>query len=139
MTVALSTDAAQSGWLKIRIVGDAAAVGLLGQVYNPEGVLLHINRGFVHIITGATNAGVLLCGVAATGVSNSDLLATLAFNQTANTVWQVVGQDLASEGAATTPKGLLWPATSYLTITNSVAACTTTLVADLYLQFIRLA
>jgi hypothetical protein len=139
MTVALSTDDAKTGWLKIHIVGDANATGLLGQVYNPEGVLLHICRGFVYIEAAATNAGVLLTGIAASGVSANDLLATLAFNQTAGTVWEVIGMDRASEAAATTPWGVLWPATSYLTITNSVAACTTTLIADLYLQYIRLA
>jgi hypothetical protein len=139
MTVAISTDAAQTGWLKIKVVGDANATGLLGQVYNPEGVLLQIVRGFLYIKATATNAAVILVGIGATGVSDNTVLATLAWNQTAGTVWQVVGQDLASEGAATTPKGVLWPATSYLTFTNSVAAATTTLEAYLFLQYIRLA
>lgn len=138
MTVVISTDAAKTGWLKIHIVGDATVAGLVGQVYNPEGVLLHICRGFLYITTPSVAAAVPLVGIAASGVSNNTLLATLATNQAAGTVWQVVGMDRASEAAATTPWGVLWPATSYLTWTNSVAA-STGLVADLYLNYIRLA
>jgi hypothetical protein len=138
MTVALSTDSAKTGWLKVHIVGDANAAGLLGEVYNPEGVLLQITRGFLYIETPSTAAAVPLVGIGATGVSANDILATLATNQVAGTVWLVVGMDRASEAAATTPWGVLWPATSYLTVTNSVAA-SAALVADLYLQYIRLA
>lgn len=138
MTVAISTDAAQTGWLKIHVVGDATVAGLVGEVYNPEGVLLQICRGFLYITTGAVAAAVPLVGIGATGVSDNTILATLAVNQAAGTMWNVTGMDRASEAAATTPWGVLWPATSYLTWTNSVAA-STGLVADLYLQYIRLA
>lgn len=141
MTVAFSTDNAKTGWLKIHVVGDATVAGLVGQVYNPEGVLLHICRGFLYITTPSVGAAIPLVGIAATGVSNTALIgATAAFTtqQVAGTMWEVVGMDRASEAAATTPWGVLWPATSYLTWTNSVAA-STGLVADLYLNYIRLA
>lgn len=139
MTVAISTDAAQTGWLKIHIVGNATAAGLVGQVYNPEGVLLQIVRGVLYIEEGAHAASTFNIGITATsGADASDLMSAFGMNQTDGTVWQVVGQDLASEGAATTPKGLLWAATSYLTIT-SAAQVSTGLLADLYLQYIRLA
>ena len=139
MTVAISTDAAQTGWMKIHILGNAVAAGLVGQVYNPEGVLLQIVRGVLYVTTASTLASTFNIGVAATGVDASDLVSALDVNATtAGTAWQVVGQDLASEGAATTPKGILWPATSYVTVT-SAANASTGLVADLYLQYIRLA
>lgn len=139
MTVAISTDAAQTGWLKIHILGNAVAAGLVGEVYNPEGVLLQIVRGVLYVTTASTAASTYNIGVAATGVDASDLVSGLDMQATtAGTAWQVVGQDLASEGAATTPKGLLWPATSYVTVT-SAAFASTGLVADLYLQYIRLA
>lgn len=139
MTVAISTDAAQTGWLKIHILGNAVAAGLVGEVLNPEGVLLQIVRGVLYVTTPATAASTFNIGIAATGVDNADLMSAFDMNAAgAGTAWQVVGQDLASEGAATTPKGLLWPATSYLTMT-SAAAASTDLVADLYLQYIRLA
>lgn len=139
MTVAISTDAAQTGWLKIHILGNATAAGLVGEVLNPEGVLLQIVRGVLYVTTASTAASTYNIGVAATGVDNADLVSAMDMNAVGDgTAWQVVGQDLASEGAATTPKGLLWPADEYLTIT-SAAAASTGLVADLYLQYIRLA
>lgn len=136
MTVAISTDNAQTGWLKIHILGNAVAAGLVGQVYNPEGVLLQINDGFIYLSTASTAASTFNIGVGATGADAADLVSALAMNTTG--VFRVIGTDLASEGAATTPRGLLWPATSYVTVT-SAAQASTGLVADLYLQYIRLA
>jgi len=139
MTVAISTDAALTGWLKIHILGNATAAGLVGQVYNPEGVLLQITEGFLYIETASTAASTFNFGVTATsGADASDLMSAFAMNQTAGTVWRVVEQNAASESAATTPDGLLWAATSYLTIT-SAAYASTGLVADLFLKYIRLA
>jgi hypothetical protein len=138
MTVAISTDAAQTGFLKIHVTGNATVAGLVGEIYNPCGVLLQICKGFLYITTPSVAAAVPLVGIGATGVSSNTILATLAMNQAAGTMWLVTGMDRASEAAATTPWGVLWPATSYLTWTNSVAA-STGLVADLYLQYIRLA
>ena len=138
MTVAISTDAAQSGWLKIRIVGNATAAGIVGSVANPEGVPLQIVRGVIYFTTGSTAASTYNIGIGASAVGDyNDLMSAFAMNAAATTVWQVVGQDLASEAAATTPKGLLWPAASYLTMT-SAAAASTGLVADLFLQYVRL-
>ena len=137
MTVAISTDAAQTGWLKIHVLGNATAAGLVGQIYNPEGVLLQITDAFIYLSTASTAASTYNIGLTATsGADASDLVSALAMNTTG--VFAVIGKDLASEGAATTPKGLLWPATSYLTIT-SAAQASTGLVADLYVRYIRLA
>lgn len=138
MTVAISSDAAQSGWLKVHIVGNAIAAGLVGQIANPEGVLLHICEGLLYIQEGAHAASTFNIGIGASGADASDLMSAFAMNQTDGTVWAVIGKDLSSEGAATTPKGLLWPATSYLTIT-SAAQVSTGLLADLFLRYIRLA
>lgn len=139
MTVAISTDAAQSGWLKIHILGNATAAGLVGQVLNPEGVLLQITDGYLYVTTASTAASTFNIGIAATGVDNSDLVSALDMNATtAGTVWWVVEKNAASEAAATTPDGLLWPATSYLTVT-SAAQVSTGLVCDLFLKYIRLA
>jgi len=138
MTVAISTDDAQSGWLKIHILGNAVAAGLVGQVANPEGVLLQICEGYLYFTTASTAASTFNVGIAATGVDNADLLSAFAMNSAAGTVWKVVGTDLAAEGAATTPRGLLWPAASFLTVT-SAAQASTGLVCDLFLRYIRLA
>lgn len=135
MTVAISTDAAQTGWLKIHILGNSVAAGLVGQVLNPEGVQVQITDSFIYLSAASAAASTYNIGVAASGVDASDLVSALAMNTTG--VFAVVGKDLASEGAATTPKGLLWPATSYITVT-SAAQASTGLVADLYVKYIRL-
>lgn len=137
MTVAISTDAEKTGWLKIDIVGNATAAGIVGSVANPEGKLLHIYDGFLYVKTGATAASTYNIGIGALAADSSDLVSALAVNATADTVWKVVGGDLASEGAATTPKGLLWSATNYLNVT-SAAQASTGLTASLYLRYIRL-
>ena len=138
MTVAISTDSAQTGWLKIHILGNATAAGAVGEVYNPEGVLLQITEAFLYISTASTAASTFNIGIGATGSDSSDLMSAFAMNQTAGTVWWVIEQNAASEAAATTPDGLLWAATSYLTMT-SAAYASTGLVADLFVKYIRLA
>jgi hypothetical protein len=136
MTVAISSDDAQYGWLKIDIVGNATAAGLVGQVANPEGALLHIYDGFLYIEEGAHAASTFNIGIGASGADANDLMSAFAMNQTDGTVWGVVTK-VASEAAATTPGGLLWAATNFLTIT-SAAQVSTGLLASLYLRYIRL-
>jgi len=139
MTVAISTDAAQSGWLKIHILGNATAASLVGQILNPEGVLLQITESYLYIGTASTAASTFNIGITATsGADASDLLAACAMNKTAGTVWWVTEQNAAAAAAATTPDGLLWAATSYLTVT-SAAYASTGLVCDLFIKYIRLA
>ena len=138
MTVAVSTDAAQTGYLKIHILGNATAAGAVGEVLNPEGVLLQITDAFLYISTASTAAATFNIGIGATGADASDIMSAFAMNQTAGTVWWGIEKNAASEAAATTPDGLLWAATSYLTVT-SAAYASTDLVADLFVKYIRLA
>jgi hypothetical protein len=138
MTVSLVTDGAQTGWMKIKILGEATAAHCLGAVQNPEGVLLQITRGILYIETAAGAASTLHVGpgVSATG-DYHDMVDGFDLSSAAGTVWQIVGQDLASEGAATAPKGSLWTADYYLTFTTA-AQVSTSLVAYLFLQYVRL-
>jgi hypothetical protein len=138
MTVVRSTDAAQSGWLKIDIVGNATAAGLVGQVLNPEGVLLHIDDALLYVEEEAHAASTFNIGVGASGEDNGDILTAFDMEATDGTVHKAIGTDLASAGAATTPKGLLWPAGEYLTFT-SAAQVSTGLLASLFVHYIRLA
>jgi len=137
MTVALSSEAPQSGYLKVRLVGNAVAAGLVGQVLNPEGVQLQIVEGWLHVITGALAASTFNVGIGATGVDNAALLSAFLMNQAANTVWTVVARAAAEAAATGTQSGVIWPADEYLTVT-SAAQVSTGLVADLYLKYIRL-
>jgi hypothetical protein len=138
MTVAVSTDDALSGYLKVHIVGNAVAAGLVGQVANPEGVLLQIVEGWLYIQEGAHAASTFNIGIGATGVDANDILSALAMNQADGTVWTAVARAAAEAAAVGTQSGVLWPAASFLTVTSAVQV-STGLVADLFLKYIRLA
>jgi hypothetical protein len=138
MTVEISELAAQSGWLRIDIVGNATAAGLVGEVLNPEGALLHLYDGILYLEESAHAASTFNIGVAATGVDDDDIMSAFDVGTPVDgTVHKALGTDLASEATATTPKGLLWPADEYLTIT-SAAQVSTGLLASLFLRYIRI-
>jgi len=108
-------------------------------VYNPEGVLLQIVDGLLYFEAVSTLASTFNIGVAATGVDAATIVSAFNMNTAgAGTVHKALGTDLASEAAATTPKGLLWPATSYITVT-SAAQVSTGLIAYLFIRYLRLA
>lgn len=138
MTAVIATDDALSGWLKVHITGDAnAALHSLGSILNPEGVLLHIYEAYLYRTTVSTGAATIDIGVGVTGANSQDLCSAVALNATG--MVKIVGTDLASEGAAVSPRGLLWASTTYLNISQTVAAASTPFVGDLYIHYIRLA
>jgi len=137
MTVALSSDNDLSGYLKIRILGNAVAAGLVGQVANPEGVPVFICEGWMHIITGATAASTANIGIAATGVDNAVLAAAFPLNGGADTMWTILARGASEAAAINAQDGAIWGAAQFLTVT-SAAQASTGLVADLYLRYIRL-
>lgn len=137
MTVAIATLVDQSAWLRIRILGNAVAAGIVGSVANPEGVEVHIYDGFLHIITASVAASTYNIGIGASAVADyNTLVSAFPVNGGADTVWGVITK-VATEVAATTPGGILWPAAQFITVT-SAAQASTGLVMDLYLKYIRL-
>jgi hypothetical protein len=144
MTVTLVTDGAQTGWMKIHILGNATATAnQIGQVANPEGVLLQITDAFLYVTTPTAGSSLIDIGVTATsGADDTDLISafdTISSTVSAGTAWQVIGKNRATQLALTTPYGLKWAATSYLTVYNAAAVSSAALVADLYVQYVRLA
>ena len=137
MTVTHDVEYAQAGLMKINLAGNAVAAGLVGQILNPEGQNLHIIEGYLYFEAPATLASTFNIGIAATGVDAADLMSAFPMNQVAGTMWKVIGTDLASEGAMTTPKGVNWDAAEYLTVT-SAAQVSTGLKAVLLLKYLRL-
>jgi len=138
MTVAIDQEYAQAGYLKINLVGNATAAGLVGQVLNPEGQDLHIIEGYLYIETAAGLASTFNIGIAATGVDASDIASAILMNQAAGKVFRLIGTDLASEGDMTTPRGVNWDSAEYLTVT-SAAQVSTSLKACILLKYLRLA
>ena len=137
MTVAIDQEYSQAGYLKINLVGNTTAAGAVGEVANPEGQALHIIEGYLYFEVASTLASTFNIGIGATGSDSSDLMSAMAMNKTAGTVWQVVGQDLASESELATPKGLAWAADTFLTVT-SAAQVSTGLKACLLIKYLRL-
>jgi len=138
MTVALDQEYAQSDFLKINLVGNAVAAGLVGQVLNPEGQALFIIEGYLYFEVASTLTSTFNIGVGAEDADASDLMSAMAMDKTAGTVWQVVDKDTASEAQLASPGGLAWAADAYLTVT-SAAQVSTGLKAVLLLKYLRLA
>lgn len=135
MTVAISTDADQKGWLEIDITGAASTANAgLGEIANPEGCTLGITRAFLYFTTGSTGAANLDIGVGASGAKASDIISAMSV------VEADVGGELifgpAAQVAETESPTALWTSTTYLTFTGS--ATTAGLSAKLYIEYIRL-
>lgn len=126
----------QRGWFKIALTGAAStANGGLGEVANPEGVLLGITRAFIYARTGSTGAANLSIGVGASGAAVSDVCSSM------DVIEATIGGDLtflpAAQAAETDSPTALWAADTYLVFTGS--ASTVGLDADVYIEYIRLA
>jgi hypothetical protein len=135
MTVALSTDPDQKGWLEIDITGVASTANAgIGEIANPEGCTLGITRAFLYFTTGSTGAANLSIGIGASGASTSDIISTMSV------VEADVGGKLifgpAAQAAETESPTALWLSTTYITFTGS--ATTVGLAGKLYVEYIRL-
>jgi hypothetical protein len=142
MTVTISTDAAQAGWLKVKILGNTTAVAnQLGQLENPEGVLLQITDAYLYTVVATAGAATLDIGITATsGADSTNMCSALAINAAAPNVKKIIGSNVASQAALTGGQnGILWPATSYLSVYGPAAVATTLLEAYLFIEYVRLA
>ena len=141
MTVAISTDAAQSGWLKLKILGNATAVAnQLGQLLNPEGVLLQILDAYLYTVVAAADAATLDIGVTATsGADSTNMCSALALNAAAPNVKRICGGNVASQAALVGGQnGIQWGAAEYLSVYNPAAVASTLLEAYLFIEYLRL-
>ena len=143
MTATISTDAAQSGWLKIDLAGNATAGGVntLGSVLNPEGVLLQILDVYLYTTVASAAAATLDIGINATaGSDDTDMCAALAIDAAAPNVKRICGGNVASEAALTGGQnGALWAAGSYLCFYNPAAQISTAFRAKCFVEYVRLA
>lgn len=139
MTATVIDYGPQSGWLKVKVEGNTTAVAnSLGSILNPEGVLLHVYRGFLITDVDADAAATLDIGIGTTGADSTDICSAYDINGASHhDVINLIGTDLASEGAATTPKGVDWGATEYLNFYNPAAASSENFVGYAYFKYIR--
>jgi len=135
VTVAISTDADQKGWLEIDITGVASAANAgIGEIANPEGCTLGITRAFLYFATGSTGAANLDIGIGASGAKTSDIVAAMDVVQATVGGKFIFGP--AAQVAETESPTAKWTSTTYLTFTGS--ATTVGLAAKLYLEYIRI-
>jgi hypothetical protein len=126
----------QRGWFKVAITGVTSTSNAgIGEVANPEGVLLGITRAFLYARTGSTGAGNLDIGVGASGAKCSDICSAM------DMVQATIGGKLvhlpAVQIAETENPTAKWAADTYITFTGSGSSVG--LSADLYVEYIRLA
>jgi len=141
MTAVIVQDTPQTGFLKIYIAGTLTAGGVesLGSIANPEGVALHIYECFLKTVIDADAAATLDIGIGATGADSTDMCSAFDINGAAHeAMTAIIGRDLASEGAATTPKGLLWAADTFLNFYNPAAQISAPWEGYLYMRYIRI-
>jgi hypothetical protein len=139
-TATLVQDGPQHGALVVHVTGyDAAAAGSFGNILNPEGCLLQIYWAQMRVRRDADAAATLDIGIGALDADETDLVSAYDINAAAHDlVVQLIGTDLASEASATTPKGVLWAATDYLTFYNPAAANPVNFDAYVYVKYVRL-
>ena len=141
MTAYIVKDGPQSGWLKVYVAGVTTAGGActLGSIANPEGVALHISDGYLKTVIDADAAATLDIGIGVTGADSTNLCSAYDINGAAHeAVIYIVGKDAASEAAATSPKGLLWAANTYLNFYNPAAQISSPWEGYLYLKYVRI-
>ena len=140
MTAKIISDGPQSHWLKIHVKGNTTAVAnSLGSIANPEGVALHLNEGYMKVITPPAGAADLDIGVGLTGADSTDIASDLQIDgYAADEIYYLISNNSASQNAATTPQGLLWAADTYLNFYNNAAAASTAFEAYCYFRYIRI-
>ena len=135
MTVALSTDADQKGWLEIDITGVASTDNAgMGEIANPEGCTLGITRAFLYFTTGSTGAANLDIGIGASGAKASDIVSAMDMVQ--GTVGGKFIYGPAAQAAETEGTTAKWTSATYLTFTGSGSSVG--LVGKLFVEYIRL-
>jgi hypothetical protein len=130
MTIAVNS--VTGGALVIDYTGEAA-IGLQGNLLNPEGVDLLVIESYFYLETAAAAAATLNVGLAATGVDDSALHGALPLNGGAGTWWMGLHPAVTQDGALTAG---VWGAAEFLTLTTA-AASAVGCVGKLYIKYIR--
>lgn len=136
MTATVNPDGVQRGRFRIRITGAAstAAAGL-GSIANPEGVPVAILRSQLYIVTPSTGAANLSAGITTAAASATDIINALAMEGAiTGKIYNGSTIQVTAKTEITAPA--VWTAATFLTLTGS--ASTVGLVADLYVEYVRL-
>ena len=130
MTVAINSETGK-GYLVVDYTGEAA-IGLQGNIANPEGVNLLITNSYLWLVTPSTAAATMNVGPGATGADNSELHGAVPLNGAAATAWMGYHPAVTQDASL----AVLWGASEFLTFTTA-AQSALPCVAKLYIQYIR--
>lgn len=120
------------GAMVIDFVGEAA-IGLQGNIANPEGEDLLVIESYFYLETAATAAATINVGLAATGVDDTALHGALPLNGGAGTWWMGLHPAVTQDAALTAG---VWGAAEFLTFTTA-AASALPCVGKLYIKYLR--
>ena len=132
MTAEINSETGK-GYLVVDFTGETA-VGLQGNIANPEGVDLLITNSYYYSVTPSTAAATMNVGPGVSGADNSELHGAVPINATAGTCWMGYHPAVTQDASL----AVLWGAAEYLTFTTA-AASAVGCVAKFYIQYIRLA
>lgn len=130
MTVSINYNT--GGALVVDYVGQAA-IGLQGNILNPEGEDLLVIESYFYLATPSTAAATLNVGLAASGVDDSALHGALPLDGGAGTWWMGLHPAVTQDAALTAG---VWGAAEYLTLTTA-AQSALPCVGKLYIKYIR--
>ena len=131
MTATLNSNKGMGG-LVVDFVGEAA-IGLQGNIPNPEGVDLLVIESYFLLEDPAVAAATLNVGLAATGVDDNALHSALAINAGSDLWFMGLHPAVTQDGALTAG---VWGAGEFLTFTTA-AASAVGCVAKLIIKYLR--
>lgn len=132
MTAVINSEVGK-GYLVVDFTGEAA-VGLQGNIANPEGVDLLITNSYQYIVTPSTAAATMNVGPGASGADNSELHGAVPLDAVAGTCWMGYHPAVTQDASL----AVLWGASEFLTFTTAAQSALPG-VCKFYIQYIRLA
>jgi len=132
MTAVINSEIGKD-YLVIDFTGEAA-IGLQGNIANPEGVDLLITNSYMYLVTPSTAAATLNVGPGVSGADNSECQGAVPLNGGAGTAWMGYHPAVTQDAALV----VLWGANEFLTFTTA-AASAVDCVAKFYVKYLRMA
>ncbi|OGO13263.1 MAG: hypothetical protein A2Y53_06980 [Chloroflexi bacterium RBG_16_47_49] len=131
MTAAIDYTDTFHGALVVDYTGEAA-IGLQGNILNPEGCTLIVIESYLWLITAATLAATINIGFGTTGLDQSELHSAFPLNGGALTAWMGLHPAVTQDASL----AVLWLATEFLTFTTA-AQSALPCVAKLFIKYLR--
>jgi hypothetical protein len=132
MSVSVNT-ATGKGYMVIDYTGEAA-IGLQGNVANPEGVDLLITNSYMWIVAPSVAAATMNVGPGVSGADNSELHGAVPLDGAAGTAWMGYHPAVTQDASL----AVLWGAAEFVTFTTAAQSAVGASI-KFYIQYIRAA